>query len=82
MAERPSERERLGEMAKEASREQASLRVVRAVHGDHGLREVMIDFWANHFSVFGRKSFVGVLLPEYQRDVIERHALGRLVEET
>ncbi len=55
----------------------AGARVVRAVHGRDGLREVMADFWANHFSVDARKGIVGGLLPHYQREAIDRHALGR-----
>lgn len=55
----------------------AGARVVRAVHGSQGLREVMVDFWANHFSVDARKGIVGGLLPHYQREVLDRHALGR-----
>jgi uncharacterized protein (DUF1800 family) len=55
----------------------ASARVVRAVHASSGLREVMVDFWSNHFSVDARKGIVGGLLPYHQREVLDRHALGR-----
>jgi len=55
----------------------AGARVVRAVHGPAGLREVMVDFWSNHFSVDARKGFLAGLLPHYQREVLDRHALGR-----
>lgn len=55
----------------------AGARVVRAVHGRDGLREVLVDFWSNHFSVDARKGIVGGLLPHYQREVIAPHALGR-----
>jgi uncharacterized protein (DUF1800 family) len=77
-----------GEISKEAKRELrkqsrevvtdvVGARIVRAVHGRQQLREVMIDFWSNHFSVYSRKPTVSALLPHYQREVIERHALGR-----
>lgn len=75
--QRRAVRREVGARTREVSREMAGVRVVRAVHGGRGLAEVMIDFWANHFSVFARKGLVGGLLPPYQRDVIERHALGR-----
>ena len=52
-------------------------RLVRAVHSKWQLREVMVDFWSNHFNVFARKGPVGALLPHYEREVIGRHALGR-----
>lgn len=55
----------------------SAARVVRAVHGPGGVHEVMVDFWSNHFSVDARKSIVGGLLPPFQRDVLDRHALGR-----
>lgn len=59
------------------ARQLAGARIVRAVHGERGLHEVMVDFWSNHFSVDARKSIVGGLLPHYQREVLDRHALGR-----
>lgn len=67
----------LAERARHIGRELAGARLVRAVHGRFGLREVMLDFWSNHFSVFGRKSLVGALLPHYERDVLTPHVLGR-----
>jgi uncharacterized protein (DUF1800 family) len=83
----PDSRER-GKVSKEVKKELArqsravtaevvGARIVRAVHGRQSLREVMIDFWGNHFSVFARKGPVASVLPHYQREVIERHALGR-----
>ena len=72
-----SARKRLRDAAKRITRQLAGARIVRAVHGRAALREVMIDFWSNHFSVFARKGPVGALLPHYQRDVLEVHALGR-----
>jgi len=73
----PQARRRLARRAREIAREATGARLVRAVHGRFGLREVMLDFWSNHFSVFGRKSLVGALLPHYQREVLEPHLLGR-----
>jgi uncharacterized protein (DUF1800 family) len=84
---RPSRSER-GELSDEQKRELrmatrdltldvVGARIVRAVHGEQQLREVMIDFWSNHFSVFARKGPVATVLPHYQREVIEPHALGR-----
>ncbi len=67
----------VGRRALGVSAEVAGARLVRAVHGRAGLREVMIDFWSNHFSVFGAKKLVGAALPHYQREVLEPHALGR-----
>jgi uncharacterized protein (DUF1800 family) len=55
----------------------AGARVVRAVYGPRDLHEVMIDFWANHFSVSLRKGLVGAFLSHYERETLRRHALGR-----
>jgi len=70
-------RRQLSRRAREISVEVVGSRVVRAVHGRFGMREVMLDFWSNHFSVFGRKNLVGALLPHYERDVLQPHVLGR-----
>jgi uncharacterized protein (DUF1800 family) len=70
-------RAELRERTRDVAGDVVGARLVRAVHGRWPLREVMIDFWSNHFSVYARKAFVGLLLPPHQRDVIERHALGR-----
>jgi len=70
-------RKRAGRRAREIGRELAGARLVRAVHGRWGLREVLLDFWSNHFSVFARKTLVGALLPHYEREVLLPHVLGR-----
>ncbi|MBS0244709.1 MAG: DUF1800 family protein, partial [Proteobacteria bacterium] len=51
--------------------------LVRAVHSPWQLREVMVDFWHNHFNVnaLGEPN-IAVALPSYDRDVIRAHALG------
>lgn len=56
-----------------------SARVARAVGSERQLQEVMVDFWANHFSVFAGKGRVRYFLPEYEA-TLRRHALGRFRE--
>jgi len=73
----PAKRRERRRQLRELGRHVVGARVVRAVHGERGLFEVMVDFWSNHFSVFARKSMVAALLPDYERRVLERHALGR-----
>ena len=41
---------------------------------------VMVDFWANHFSVDSRKGMIGPVLPHYLNRAIVPHALGRFEE--
>jgi uncharacterized protein (DUF1800 family) len=51
--------------------------IVRAVHAEHQLQEVMADFWINHFNVFYGKGLDRVYLPEYVERTIRPRALGR-----
>jgi len=57
-------------------RELMRAKVIRAVHSERQLEQVMADFWFNHFNVFGRKGPVTVVLPEFEERVIRPHALG------
>lgn len=51
--------------------------LTRAVYSRWPLREVLVDFWHNHFNVDASQMVqVAVALPTYDRDVIRRHALG------
>jgi uncharacterized protein (DUF1800 family) len=52
-------------------------KLVRATVSDRQLQEVMVDFWFNHFNVFAHKGPVKWMLPDYERDAIRPHALGR-----
>ncbi len=52
-------------------------KLVRATMSERQLQEVMVDFWFNHFNVFAHKGPVKWTLPEYERDAIRPHALGR-----
>ncbi|HEY0996468.1 MAG TPA: DUF1800 domain-containing protein, partial [Gemmatimonadaceae bacterium] len=54
-----------------------SARLARAVASERQLQEVMVDFWANHFSVFAGKGLVRLFIPQYERDAIRPHALGK-----
>jgi uncharacterized protein (DUF1800 family) len=55
--------------------------LIRAVYSRWQLREVLVDFWHNHFNVNAAgDQAVAVALPSYDRDVIRRHALGNFRE--
>lgn len=51
--------------------------LLRAVHSPYQIREMMVQFWHDHFNVdaYGSEQ-VSVALPTYDRDVIRRHCLG------
>jgi len=57
----------------------AEAKLVRAVDSERQLREVMTDFWFNHFNVFAGKMNEAALLPGYEQ-VIREHALGNFGE--
>jgi uncharacterized protein (DUF1800 family) len=56
------------------------LAVTRAVLAEHQVREVMADFWFNHFNVYLAKGADRFLLPLYVEDVIRPRVLGRFEE--
>jgi len=52
-------------------------KLLRAVHSDRQLQEVLTDFWFNHFNVDARKGADRFLLTEYERETIRPHVLGK-----
>lgn len=58
--------------------DQASEReLLRAVYSTDQLREQMVWFWLNHFSVFQNKAQLRWLVADYEEQAIRPHALGR-----
>jgi uncharacterized protein (DUF1800 family) len=62
---------------RELGGELQQLAVVRATLSERQLREVMVDFWANHFNVFVGKGADRFLTPSYIEETIRPNALGR-----
>jgi len=58
-------------------REVQTARLARAVASERQLREVLVDVWANHFSVFAGKGPVRLYLARYEDDAIRPHVLGK-----
>lgn len=54
-----------------------SAKLVRAVMGVNQLREVLVDFWFNHFNVNLQHQFVRQSVLPYERDAIRPHVFGR-----
>ncbi|MBV6458441.1 MAG: hypothetical protein HONBIEJF_01569 [Fimbriimonadaceae bacterium] len=50
--------------------------ILRAVYSPNQLRERMVDFWTNHFNVYGRKGWSAYRKAEDERKVIRANALG------
>ena len=53
------------------------LAIVRAALSERQLREVMVDFWTNHFNVFAGKGADRFLIPSYIEETIRPRAMGR-----
>jgi len=52
-------------------------KVARAVATERQLEEVVVDFWANHFTVFAGKGPERYFIAAYEREAIRPHALGK-----
>src|ERR1041385_2048118 len=52
-------------------------RILRAVYSERQRREVMVDFWTNHFNVFANNGADRWLLTSYDRDTIRPNALAK-----
>jgi uncharacterized protein (DUF1800 family) len=59
--------------------EAAAATVLRAIHSPWQLREVLVDFWHNHFNVYAFDQAISVALPAYDK-TIRAHALGNFRE--
>src|SRR5207253_3689827 len=53
------------------------LAVVRAALSERQLYEVVVDFWTNHFNVYGAKGADRFLTPDYIEHTIRPHAMGK-----
>lgn len=55
--------------------------LMRAVYSPYQLREIMVQFWHDHFHVNAfADEHISVALPTYDRDVIRKHAFGNFRE--
>ena len=70
----PQEARRYG---REAVQVLAQAKVVRAVYSERQLEEVLVDFWFNHFNVFAGKGRTSLFIPDYEREAIRPHVLGK-----
>jgi uncharacterized protein (DUF1800 family) len=72
-----TERRRAFEQLRQVVGQVQQLAVVRAVLSERQLREIMIDFWVNHFNVYFGKGADRVLMPVYIEHTLRPRALGR-----
>jgi uncharacterized protein (DUF1800 family) len=58
-------------------KESMEVEMLRAIYGRNQLKEQMVWFWLNHFSVYAPKGGVGLFTTDYEENVIRPHALGK-----
>ena len=51
--------------------------LLMAVYSPWQLRERMVEFWTDHFSIYAQKGLASFRKPLDERNVIRKHALGR-----
>ena len=56
-------------------RQTVEANLLRAIHSNRQLQEIMVGFWFNHFNVFADKKVVSFWLADYEND-LRTHALG------
>lgn len=61
----------------ELLRQLAAQKIFRAAYSTNQLREVLTDFWFNHFNVAASKGGIQQYLTSYERDAIRPNVLGR-----
>ncbi|EIL97454.1 DUF1800 domain-containing protein [Rhodanobacter sp. 115] len=55
----------------------AQAETLHAIYGSNQLKEQLVWFWLNHFSVYANKGPVRVFAADYEEHVIRPHALGK-----
>ena len=60
----------------ELNRQFFSQKILRAAYTNNQLREMMTDFWFNHFNVALNKAQCASYVPAYERDVIRPNVFG------
>lgn len=63
--------------ARELGQQAQQAELLRAIYGSNPLKEQMVWFWLNHFSVYGAKGGVRLVAADYEEHVIRPHALGK-----
>ena len=64
-----------------AAREVEAATIIRACYSKWQVRELLVDFWHNHFNIdIGSDDVISAVWPAHDRDVIRKHALGNFRE--
>ena len=66
-----------GEPPRKLLEELQSQKIIRAVHSERQLQEVMTDFWFNHFNIFWGKGADRWLTTDFEMNAIRPNAMGK-----
>jgi uncharacterized protein (DUF1800 family) len=69
-------RQKLNDQGNQAAYEARRRELLRAIYSPAQLKEQMVWFWLNHFSVFEQKANVRWMMADYSEHAIRPHALG------
>ncbi|RYG45219.1 MAG: DUF1800 domain-containing protein [Chitinophagaceae bacterium] len=61
----------------ELLRQLVNQKIIRAAYSNNQLREVLTDFWFNHFNIAASKGGIQQYLTAYERDAIRPNVLGK-----
>jgi uncharacterized protein (DUF1800 family) len=75
-ADKDAARKSLNDEGNQLAYQAVRLQLLRAVYAPDQLREQMVWFWLNHFSVFQYKGDLRWLIADYEEQAIRPHALG------
>jgi hypothetical protein len=67
----------LQKQARELAQQAQQAELLHAIYGSNPLKEQLVWFWLNHFSVYGAKGRVRLVAADYEEHVIRPHALGK-----
>ncbi|MFL5239462.1 MAG: DUF1800 domain-containing protein [Rhizomicrobium sp.] len=70
----------LKKITNEVGPEARMARLARAIGSPHRLQESLVDFWFNHFNVFGHKKATRVWMGAYEDQAIRPYTLGKFRE--
>jgi len=70
-------RKALQKQGRELARQAQQAELLHAIYGSNQLKEQMVWFWLNHFSVYAAKGGVRLVATDYEENVIRPHALGK-----
>lgn len=61
-------------------RELTAARLIRAAHSRWQIKELIVDFWLDHFNIHAGDSAIAAAMPSLERDCLRKHSLGNFAE--